>query len=304
MERPLKIALCVPFPNGGHDLFQLLVESAARLASGKHEISLEFTCHDEAQRQSVLGSDLALGVGRSHIVVREPSRYFHANSVTHSRCVNALFAAVDADLAVICDFDMAFAFRYWDEFLLDLILNNNVAFFGTPYSSDAGFTFKLPRGPVSALKYQGKPNCMFIAFEPHKLKSVTDQLCDFATRFGDPRSIPLQFISNEAESRCFGLPIGSFLHVDTGSLVPRLIEQHGFRHLTMERRVKTYTVLKSARFPQGFSPILLPEEYSYEGVPFIAHFRKGASKPTDDNYPFALFKSDVRTWNEAVADAA
>ena len=36
----------------------------------------------------------------------------------------------------------------------------------------------------------------------------------------------------------------------------------------------------------------LPEEYSYEGARSL-RISKGASKPTDDNYPFALFKSDV-----------
>lgn len=298
----MKIALCVSVPNGGEELLKLLADSAARLASGKHEVGIDFTCHGELQRRSTESGGLKLPVYRTHIVPREEPRYFHANSVTHSRCVNALFASVDADVAVICDFDMAFVRRNWDELLIERVTEQGIAFFGTPYAADAGFNFRLPRLSVFARKYQGKPNCMFVGFSPQRLRSISDLLCDFASTFGDPDSIPIRFVSTSAESRCFGLPVGSFLHVDTGTRVPQLIERHGLTHQVLERRVKNYTVLKSARFPNDYSAFLYPEEYLHQGVPFIAHFRKGASKSADDSYGPNLFRKDIDAWIDALLE--
>jgi len=270
------------------------------LASGKHDIGIEFTCHGELQRNSIESSDLGLPVRRTHIVAQEEPRYFHANSVTHSRCVNALFASADADLAVICDFDMAFLYRNWDELLVERVVDQGIAFFGTPYAGDAGFNFRLPQLSVFARKYQGKPNCMFVGFVPQRLRSISDRLCDFSSTFGDPGSIPLRLISTPAESRCFGLPVGSFLHVDTGSRIPALIEQHGLTHHMLERRVKTYAALKSACFPDKYPAFLYPEEYLYQGVPFIAHFRKGATKAADDSYGPDQFKKDIDAWMDTL----
>lgn len=298
----MKIALCVSVPNGGEEFLKLLVDSAARLASGKHDIGIDFTCHSEQQRRSTEGSDLRLPVYRAHIVPREKPRYFHAASVTHSRCVNALYASVDADVAVISDFDMAFLYRNWDELLIERIAEQGIAFFGTPYAADAGFDFRLPQLSVFARKYQGKPNCMFVGFSPRRLRSISDLLCDFASTFGDPGSIPLRFVSTPAEGRCVGLPVGSFLHLDTGSRIPSLIEQHGLTHQVLERRVKTYTALQSARFPDDYPAFLYPEEYLHEGVPFIAHFRKGATKSADDSYGPNLFKNDIDAWIGALLE--
>jgi hypothetical protein len=297
----VRITLCVPVPNNGQELFKLFVESASRLASGKHEIEVEFTCHNESQRLLTQTNGLKLRVRHSHLIEREEPRYWHANSVTHSRCVNALFASVDADVAVICDFDMALVYKNWDELLVESILERDVAFFGTPYSADAALQFNLPQCSVLARKYQGKPNCMFIGFSPRRLKSITNQLCDFASTYGDPNSIPLSFISNPVESRYFGLPVGSFLQVDTGSRIPLLIEQHALTCHLLERSVKNYMVLKSARFPDNYPPLLYPEEYLQGGVPFVVHFRKGGSKLVDNSYGPAFFKKDVNTWIDAIA---
>jgi hypothetical protein len=298
----VKIALCVSVPNGGEELLKILVDSAARLASGRHEIGIDFTCHGEAQRRSTENCGLKLPVSRAHIVPREKPRYFHAASVTHSRCVNALFASVDADVAVICDFDMAFVHRHWDELLIERVAEQGMAFFGTPYAADAGLNFRLPQISVFARKYQGKPNCMFVGFSPQRLRSISDLLCDFASTFDDEHSIPIKFISTPAESRCFGLPVGSFLHIDTGSRIPQLIERHGLTHRMLERRVKNYAVLKSARFPENYSAFLYPEEYLDQGVPFIAHFRKGASKSADDSYGPNLFRKDIDVWIDALLE--
>jgi hypothetical protein len=245
----------------------------------------------------------ALPIGRTHIIQREPPLFFHANSVTHSRCLNALYGGADADLAVICDYDMALVAKDWDELLFEQL--KGVAVVGSPYASDMPFTFNLPNEvSVTARRYQGKVNCMFVAFAPRELKARTDRLCDFAALFSDPASIPLRFISNAIESRCFGLPIGAFLHVDTGMLLPQVIERHGLRQRILARRVRNYTVLTSARFPENYVPLLLPEEYFCGDTPLVAHFRKGASKSESEHFTREMFAHDVRGWIDALLNPA
>src|SRR5437764_5385746 len=129
----VRIAICTPVPDAGLELMKLLVESAVRLASGKHKIEIQFTCHSEAQRTAILKCELAAPIGSSHIIERETSVFFHANSITHSRCVNALFSSAQTDLAIICDFDIAFTYRGWDLVLIDQILGRSIAFVGNPY---------------------------------------------------------------------------------------------------------------------------------------------------------------------------
>lgn len=299
----MKITLCVPVPPGGQPLLALLAESAARLASGRNDITIDVTVHDEAQRQAILTAPLPVPIGHAHVVERETRTYLHANSVTHSRCVNALYGAADADVAVICDFDMALALPDWDALLIDRVVKDDIAFLGTPYASDAGFAFKLPQAAVTTRKYQGKPNCMFIAFAPRRLKALSEHLCEFAAVYGDPASLPLRLIATVADSRTFGLPIGTFIHVDTGSLIPALIEQHKLKHRSLERRVKTYQVLKSVRVPDNYHAALLPEEYLSDGRPLVVHLRKGASKPTHETYNQDLFVQDVRRWLDATASS-
>jgi len=303
LEGPLKIAICTPVPDNGQELFKLLAESASRLASGRHDITIDFTCHGEAQRDALMACGAALPIGRAHIIEREPPLFFHANSVTHSRCLNALFAGVDADLAIICDYDMALVARDWDELLADQL--KRVAVIGSPYASDIPFTFKLPNDvAVSARRYQGKVNCMFVAFTPRELKARTDRLCDFAALYSDPASIPLRFVANPIESRCFGLPIGAFLHLDTGMLLPQVIERHGLRQRILVRRVRNYTVLTSARFPDNYVPVLLPEEYFCDDTPLVVHFRKGASKSESEHFTREMFIRDVRAWVDALQNPA
>ena len=299
----MKIVLCVPVPNGGRELLSLLAESAASLASGAHQIEIDFTCHGDQERDAILESRLALPVARYHIISREEPTYFHANSVTHSRCISALFSSVDADIAVISDFDMALVCKGWDELLAEKIGRGDVAFLGTAYGPGVSFDFVLPTGPVKVQKYQGKPNCMFVAFSVARIKSLASRICDFAETYSQPDSIPMKFISTPANSREYGLPVGSFLHVDTGNRIPQIIEKHRLKHLSLERRTSNYKVLKSVALPLSYPHYLLPEEYWFDGAPFLTHFRKGASKPTIDatSYPIQAFTSDVRSWIATLA---
>lgn len=293
----MKISLGVSVALGGDELFKLFVESASRLASGRHMVSIEFTCHDESQRSSLLESVSSLPITASHLVTPEPENYFHARSVTHSRCVNALFKSAQSDVAVISDSDMAFVRQNWDEILFETVVQDNADFFGTPYADNAGFLFNLSHGQVFASKYQRKPNCAFIAYSPPKLKALTDRLCDMALYYGDRNSIPIQLVSNPLESKQYGLPVGAFRQLDAGSLIPSLIEQlKGHSHL-LELRSGRYEVLKSIKTPANYPAILLPEEYFYDGLPFIVHLRKGSLKQAEnDVYSWKEFMGDVRSW--------
>jgi len=299
----MKITLCVPVPHAGDTFLELLAETANRLRSGRHEIALHVTCHDEEQQRRMSTAALSLPVTKAHLVPRQEIQFWHAASVTHSHCVNALFAGADADLAIICDFDMAFVHRNWDELLVEEFAAREVAFIGVSYAADAVFQFNLAQLSIAARKYQQKPNCMFVAFQPRKLKTLTDRLCDFAALYGDADSIPLAFVSNPTESRRFGLPVGSFVHLDTGSRIPYLIDDENLSYRLLERRAGDYAVLTSARFPANYPPYLYPEEYLWDGAPFVVHFRKGATKPIDGYTPDS-FRRDVSRWIDRMSPSS
>lgn len=304
----MKITLCVSVPNGGQQMLALLALSAARTMSGRHEVDLRYTCHGEEQKKLVTDEGIALPVAGAHIVEREPNTYPHSNSVTHSRCINALFDHTDSDIAVICDYDGAFVYRGWDEALVDALDTRGQAFFGAPYSSRLAWPLQLGAAKVLGRKYQGKPNCIFLAYMPARIKALTPKLCEFAELYGTPDSVPVKFISNHRESAEFGLPVGSFVHLDTGSSVPRLIAEHHLPAEIMTRVTGNYSVLQVRTPPESETAMegtLFPEEYLHRGSPFFVHYRKGTRKSEESSYQLGYgqesFARDIRAYLAKIA---
>lgn len=299
----MKITLCVSVPNNGEKLLALLTASAALLQSGDHDVVLHFTCHNEEQQESLTRiASSAMAVEKSHIVIAEQrsATFMHAPSVTHSRCINALFRGSDGDISVICDYDAAFVMRDWDSIFVEQILDHGLAFFGAPYSSGYGADMKLPIGIVHTRKYQGKPNCILIGFETGRIKKLSDRICDFETQFGAPEELPFKLISNHRESRQFGLPIGRFAHIDTGTLVTELIQAHDLPFATLDRRDSGY---RTINVPEGImqqQQNIRPEEYYLNGEPFFTHFRKGSIKQdesaTPGGYTISEFANDIEAY--------
>lgn len=275
----MKITLCVSMPNNGISMVSHLANSAKRTASGEHEISLRITCHDEEQRDTIARESLALSIDGIHIVTREPNVYRHANSVTHSRCVNALFTNTRSDIAVICDYDGAIVYKNWDRLLVEQILFRKTAFLGAPYSPNLATLFQIGNSQFACFKYQQKPNCIFLAYEPERIRNLTKNICDFSEKFNTADSIPIRFVSCRRESETYGIPIGQFASLDTGSRVPELIVDHQLPSATFTRITNEYRVFSIPDTPDREKDGLLhPEEYCWEDVPFFTHYRKGSSK--------------------------
>ena len=147
-----------------------LVSAAGQIGARLASASTRFPSNSPAATKlNAIGSRQRSRTQRRPIAHRRAraSRYFHANSVT-PRVHQCAVRAVDADLAVICDFDTGIRLSILGRVPARSHHQQQHCIFLARCSSNAGFTFKLPRGPVSAIKYQGKPNCMFIAFEPHQ----------------------------------------------------------------------------------------------------------------------------------------
>lgn len=299
----MKIALCVSVPNGGEDLLGLLAQSAALTQSGEHDVVMHLTSHNDVQKAvAVEVASRSIEVEGAHVVPREEGGFPHAGSVTHSRCINALFAAVDADVSIICDYDGALVAQGWDRIVLEQVVDRQAGFFGAPYSDGPSIRIRLASGTeITASKYQRLPNCIFIAFETARIRRLTDHLCDFAELYDTADALPIQFVSNRRESERVGLPIGSFLHVDTGTRITRLIQEHGMSSGTLERIDSGLTTLA---VPESMSELMTarrPEEYLFSGRPFFTHFRKATAKMNDlqemhGGYPAASFIRDIEAY--------
>lgn len=296
----LKISLCISVPDGGENFVAFLAGCAYRTMSRRHDVELHVTCHGPAMKDRLSALPLPIPVSRIHIIDREPPTYFHANSVTHSRCVNALFAGADGDLAVICDYDAMLVHGDWDSMLARLILRDKLAFFGSPYSDSVGIRFSVQKNPLLGVKYQRWPNCIFLAYEPRRIKALTDRLCDFADLYGHPDSIPLRLIATHEDRDRYRLPIGSFLNVDTGSKVPELIHRNSLPAAALTRRTDAYRVIRPASDHTTWNELVKPEEYLLDEKPFLIHYRKGGSKSgeitTKMNYDAERFKEDVNCY--------
>lgn len=302
----MKITLCISMPNNGISMVANLVGAAQRTASGEHAVTLHITCHDEEQRAAILDAGLALPVDGVHIVEREPNTYRHSNSITHSRCVNALFSHATADVAVICDYDGAIVYKQWDKLLVDQVIGRKVAFLGSPYSPNLATLAQIGPSQFACMKYQNKPNCIFIAYEPARIRKLTSRLCDFSELFNSADAIPVRFVSNRRESAVYGLPISQFASLDTGSRVPELIADHQLPFTTLTRMTNQYRVFS---IPDGngreTDGLLHPEEYCWQDAPFFVHYRKGASKTGQpasqvDYLPEAFFR-DVDHYLSVIA---
>jgi hypothetical protein len=287
----MKIELCVSVPNGGFNFIKLMCETINRTRSGSHEISLRFTCHNSEEESIIRHFGSELPISGSHIIERMENTFLHSNSVTHSRCIEAMYLATLADVCLICDYDCIPVKKNWDEEIIDLINNKNVALIGSPYSELALQVY----GSVSAHKYQLQPNAIFLAIDIAKYRSVTPSLCNFSRTFCDPSSIPLKLISTPEEASCYGIGIGKFLHIDTGFLIPEVVAKNRLKTKILERKVSDYQIITLDT--NDIHPFILPEEYSLDGELFAVHFRKAASKDNKSNsYGFDQFKIDIENY--------
>ena len=151
--------MCVSVPNGGFNFIELMSKTINRTISGLHEISLRFTCHDSSQESMIKDSCNGISISGSHIIERTQNNFIHSNSVTHSRCIETMYQATQADVCLICDYDCIPVRKNWDEEIARQINKENVILLGSPYS-------ELPLnlyGGVPAYKYQRQPNAIFLA---------------------------------------------------------------------------------------------------------------------------------------------
>jgi hypothetical protein len=287
----MKIEMCVSVPNGGFNFIELMSKTINKTISGLHEISLRFTCHDSSQESMIKDSCNGISISGSHIIERIQNNFIHCNSVTHSRCIETMYQATQADVCLICDYDCIPVRKNWDEEIVRQINKENVILLGSPYS-------ELPLnlyGGVPAYKYQRQPNAIFLAINVLKYREVAPSLCRFSHTFDDPACIPLKLISTPLEASQFGLDIGQFLNIDTGSLIPEVIAKNQLKTRLLERKITDYKVISLNS--SDLSPFLAPEEYYLDGELFSVHFRKAGSVSTKPNsYGFHQFKADIENY--------
>lgn len=287
----MKIEVCVSVPNGGLNFIELMSKIINRTKSGLHEVYLRFTCHDSLQESMIKASCSGIPISGSHIIERANNNFMHSNSVTHSRCIETMYQATQADICLICDYDCLPVRKSWDEEIARQINVENVILLGSPYSE---LPLKL-YGGIHAYKYQRQPNAIFLAINVLKYRRVAPSLCSFSHTFNDPSSIPLKLISTPEEASQFGLGIGQFLNIDTGSLIPEVVAKNQLKTKLLTRKISDYEAISLDS--RNLNPLLAPEEYYLEGELFSVHFRKAGSVSTKPNsYGFHQFKTDIEDY--------
>ena len=287
----MNIELCLSVPNGGSNYVELLCKTADLLQSGLHSISIRFTYHSIDELEQIKNACGNIPVTGFHQITKSDKKFFHSNSVTHSRCINTMFQATMADICIICDYDCIPIRKHWDNEIVNSFLSKKLTLLGTPYSDQFINLFDN----INAYKYQKQPNAIFLAINVKEFKQYTSSLCIFNSYYEDPSSIPLKLISNPTESSTYGLSIGKFLQLDTGYLIPEIIYKNNLKFEIFDRKVSDYKIITLET--NNLHPSFAPEEYFYNGLPFAAHFRKAAGLSIKSNeYGFSQFKNDIENF--------
>lgn len=287
----MKIEVCVSVPDNGFNFIDLMTKTISKTKSGLHEISLRFTCHDSSQELMIRKFCNNIAISGSHIIEKTQNNFIHSNSVTHSRCIETMYQATQADICLICDYDCVPIRKNWDEKLAREINDNSLTLLGSPYSELSQNLY----GNIISYKYQRQPNAIFLAINVLKYREASKSLCDFSYTYCDSTSLPLKLISTPQEASQFGLKIGQFLNIDTGSLIPEVVARGELKTKVLERKISDYKLFSLNS--SDIHPMLAPEEYYLNNELFAVHFRKAGSVATKPNsYGFYEFEADIENY--------
>lgn len=298
----MDINICVSVPENGVELLEILCKTAVTLSSGSHNLSLSFTYHNFKTKdlaQKVVSTMLP---STGYFVKKEESKYFHVNSVTHSLCIQKLYDNSKSDVTVICDNDVALIARNWDEKLVNYLSSGGMDLVGVPYSDEPGTVINIGQEKLQSFKYQGIPNCIFIAFKTDKIKNIAKNICTFAQDFNTAKTLPFQLVPNKERESLLNIPVGRLQHIDSGNLIPEIVFKNDLTVKCFRRCTNNYQVLKSVPKHNAISLNSKPEEYFEAENPFLVHFKKGTRKAgspkTSDpkDYAMAQYRHDVLSW--------
>ena len=177
-------------------------------------------------------------------------------SLVHGICVeHGLAMTDDGDIHLNIDSDTVVLAKGWDDYIRLQLLDKGIGIVGATFEDIGGFS----SGTGHTQTFKGIPYTAWLAMSPaHRWRDLKVK----------PNKGSFIHISNEGQSKIYGLPIGYQVLCDVGYQIPeylhsRNISYTGWKHL---KGSKDAVVLK------GLSDY--HEEFHVEeGIPFVVHHR-------------------------------
>lgn len=293
----MQIDFCIPYVGDGIHYLAHLIQNARSLADHPENITFRVSFHSADDRKKLEPIADQLGTIVQAKSYQDRNVMFWA-SANHSSAVNALAKECTGDLAIFCDFDMAFLQKGWDSKLLMASMNADIL--GVPYlpipMMVTNKTLERVMPWLKGLplwKYQERPNLTFMAIKGTVLKEVFgNRLTEFDSFLAN-QGLPFQIVNNYVTGSATGLPAGAIWWMDTGFEIPRIILDKGLKYTVFQHG--PLTPLKSLKVTEDMSVFLTPEVFYWGDEPFLAHFKKGHSKAA---------KGADYTWEQFVGDVA
>lgn len=250
---------------------RFLIETAVETASNPDAFHFKLGLNDDTVDPAKLKAltDLA------RVDVFDCRNSLPYGSMSHGTSLNSLFEHVTAPLTLICDADIAFLSRGWDDMLRERISGDCVAVgasYRADYSARNGFE-----------KFQGHPNIYGTL-----VRSDVVRECGVDFRPASPSGVVVEVDASTA-ALC-GLPVGMRWFKDTGYELSSKVRERGYRGIAMD--VYTCDTPGVCVLPPGQRG----DEYQLDGVPILTHIGRSVFRNLDTD-PIAVgWKRAVRSW--------
>jgi len=178
-------------------------------------------------------------------------------SMGHAACVeHAMTMTDDGDIHIVADSDTVVLAKGWDDYVRYELLDKGLGTFGTTYEDIGGFT----SGAGTVQTYKNVPNVVWMALSPnHRWRDLRAR----------PRKNDNLHITNEGQSKIYGLPIGYHVLRDVAWQIPEYLSSRGITYVGWKqlKPSKDATVLK------GLSDYHEEYHVTEDDIPFVVHHR-------------------------------
>lgn len=303
MTHSTTIDFCIPAIGAGAHYLDYLISNLYRTASNPERIRVMVSYHNEEDREQLAAAKYAAQI-QEFVKIPAYSDVLFAASANHSAAINGLACRCASDIAIFCDYDMAFLMPGWDKVIADRLFERGCDLIGVQYSNlvlTAKFDKSSALGWLSGVplvKYQRMPNLSFLAMRRELLTScfAGGKVTAF-DRYLVEGGLPFRIINSPAMARETQIPMGTIQWLDTGYEIPGLIAQHQLKYETLLYRGLSDQAVFPVKEPFSLlGTIQQPEFFYLDNAPFLCHFKKGSLKSkngAENNSLFELFIANI-----------
>lgn len=304
------IDFCIPYIPAGLMCLEHLIDNLLSTAKSPEKIRILVSYHTEEALNILQSSSCYSKIFKTVFSPSYPENLLFHPSANHSAAINCLTKETSSETIILSDYDMAFLYRGWDEYICEQLENGKASVAGVCYAplylnlNMGALNEHMPWLPNTPLvKYQDLPNLSFFCIKKEALTNVfNDKLTEFDA-FLSSGGIPFRLINTLELAVTNNLPLGSMQWLDTGHEIPGEIFSKGLKYQTFAPQpYHDQCILSYIKNPKQVPTILLPEIFYLmpSKTPFICHFKKGSAKMSGGNGEdeFIKFTNDVRTFLE------